>query len=422
MRPFDRSFRRTTFAALLAAVAASGCRKEPPPRPKPAVPVTIAQAISGSLPITFATNGTVEPTQTVAIQPQVAGPITEVRFQEGDEVRAGQVLFVIDPRPYQAALAQAQAVLARDRATATATRADSARYASLVSKGFVTQSQAGQFAANATAAGATIASDQAQVDAARLNLSYATIRAPISGKTGNLNVRLGNQVRVPNTVPLVTINAVAPVLVRFPVPDRVLPQVRAAQREKRQLDVTIAGAVVNGAVERGTVDFIDNAVDTTTGSVTLKARFPNTDRRLWPGAFLPLTLGLGQTPTGVLVPTVAVQAGPQGDYVFMPDSAGKTRQVSVVTAQSAGSVTLVTKGVAVGERVVVDGQSRLTPGAVMKIARTVATQPPGSAPTPNAVPGSAGQGPSGQPTGAAPERVAANGANGTGTSSSTGTP
>ncbi len=413
MRPFARSLLFTTLAAVLAAAAATGCRKEPPPRPKPAVPVTVAQAISGSVPITFATNGTVEPTQTVAIQPQAAGPITEVRFKEGDEVRTGQVLFVIDPRPYQASLAQAQAVLARDRATATAARSDASRYASLVTKGYVTQSQAQTSAANATALEATIASDQAQVDAARLNLSYATIRAPISGKTGNLNVRLGNQVRVPNVVPLVTINAVAPVLVRFPVPDRVLPQVRAAQRERRALEVTIAGAAVNGAVERGTVNFIDNAVDTTTGSVTLKARFPNTDRRLWPGAFLPITLGLGQTPHGVLVPSVAVQDGPQGEYVFMPDSAGKTRQISVVAGQSAGNVTLVTKGLAVGDRVVVDGQSRLTPGAVMKIARTVVTQPPGSAPTPNAAPGSAGQGPAGQPTGAAPERVAANGANGT---------
>lgn len=400
MRPFVRpSALVPTCTALAAAlVAAAGCRKEPPPRPKPPVPVTVAQAIGGRVPITFVTNGTVEPTQTVAIQPQASGPITEVRFKEGDEVRTGQVLFVIDPRPYQAALAQTQAVLARDRATATAARADAGRYASLVSKGYVTQSQAQTSSANASALEATIASDQAQVDAARLNLSYATVRAPISGKTGNLNVRLGNQVRVPNVVPLVTINAVSPVLVRFPVPDRVLPQVRAARRDGRPLEVTVTGAAVNGALERGVVEFIDNAVDTTTGSVTLKARFPNADRRLWPGAFLPLTLGLGQTPQGVLVPTVAVQDGPQGTYVFMPDSAGKTRQVPVVAGEAAGGVTLVTKGVTVGDRVVVDGQSRLTPGAVMKIARTVPTQAADSAPAP----------------GAAPERVAAGGTNGTG--------
>ena len=370
----------------MAALAAAACKPAPPPKRQAVVPVTIATAVAGTVPLTFATNGTVEPVQTVAIQPQATGAITEVRFKEGDEVREGQVLFIIDPRPYQAALAQAQATLARDQATAVASRADAARYASLVSQGYVTQSQAQTIQAQANAIGATIAADQAQVDAARVNLSYTIIKAPISGKTGNLNVRLGNQVRVPNTVPLVTINSVAPVLVRFPIPDRVLPQVRQSRRDGRPLEVTISGAVVNGAVERGAVDFIDNAVDTTTGSVTLKARFANTDRRLWPGAFLPLTLGLGQTPSGTLVPSVAVQDGPQGPYVFMPDSAGKARQVSVVAGQAAGGVTLVTRGVAVGDRVVVDGQSRLTPGAVMKIARTVGTQATGGTPTPGDVP------------------------------------
>ncbi|HEY0777648.1 MAG TPA: efflux RND transporter periplasmic adaptor subunit, partial [Gemmatirosa sp.] len=337
---------RPLIPASVVVLAAAACSKAPPPRRNPPVPVTIATAVSGTVPITYVTNGTVEPIQTVAIQPQATGAITAVRFNEGDEVREGQVLFVIDPRPYQAALAQAQATLARDQATAVASRADAARYGSLVSQGYVTQSQAQTIQAQANAIGATIAADQAQVEAARVNLSYTVIKAPISGKTGNLNVRLGNQVRVPNTVPLVTINAVAPVLVRFPVPDRVLPQVRGARQAGRQLEVTIAGPVVNGAVERGTVDFIDNAVDTTTGSVTLKARFANTDRRLWPGAFLPLTLGLGQTPQGVLVPSTAVQDGPQGPYVFMPDSAGKARQVPVVAGQTAGGVTLVTRGVA----------------------------------------------------------------------------
>ncbi len=411
MRSFAHRSRGFTLAAV-AGLALGACRREPPPKPKSAVPVTVTTAISGSVPITFATNGTVEPIQTVAIQPQVSGPITEVRFREGDEVQQGQVLFLIDPRPYQASLAQAQAVLARDRATATATRGDSARYASLVGKGYVTQSQAAQYAANAGAAAATIASDQAQVETARLNLSYATIRAPISGKTGNLNVRLGNQVRVPNPVPLVTINAVAPVLVRFAVPDGVLPQVRAAQRAGHTLDVTVAGAVVNGAVEHGLVDFIDNAVDTTTGSVLLKARFPNTDRRLWPGAFLPLTLGLGHTPQGTLLPSVAVQNGPQGEYVFMPEAGRKARQVTVTTGGAADGLTLVTQGVAVGDTVVVDGQSRLTPGTVMTIARTVPTQPLGSTSPPIlppdqaerlavAAPGAAGTGASAANTGAA---------------------
>ncbi len=375
---------RSFVRGSLLLLAAGACHKDPPPRPAPTIPVAVAAAVTGSVPLTFATNGTVEPLQTVAIQPQATGEITAVRFNEGDEVRAGQVLFVIDPRPYQAALAQAEAVLARDRATAVASRADAARYASLVSQGYVTQSQAQQQAATANAIGATIASDQAQVDAARVNLSYTTIRAPISGKTGNLNVRLGNQVRAPNTVPLVTINSVAPVLVRFPVTDRVLPQVRELQRRGRKLDVVVQGTAVSGAVEHGTVDFIDNAIDTVSGSVTLKARFANTDRRLFPGAFLPVTLSLGETSNAILVPSIAVQQGPQGSYVFAPDAQGKARQVPVTVDRTAGELAVIAKGLAVGDRVVVDGQSRLFPGAAMKIARTVPIAMPGA--TPPAVP------------------------------------
>ncbi|GJG85808.1 RND transporter [Gemmatimonadetes bacterium T265] len=415
MRP-SSSFRR--LALGLAGVLFAACKREPPPRPKSAVPVTVATATTGTVPLTFVTNGTVEPTQTVAIQPQAQGAITEVRFNEGDEVRAGQVLFVIDPRPYQAALAQAQATLARDQATAVASRADAARYGSLVSQGYVTQSQAQTIQAQANAIGATIAADQAQVDAARVNLSYTAIRAPISGRTGNLNVRLGNQVRAPNPVPLVTINAIAPVLVRFPVPDGVLPQVRQARQAGHPLDVTITGPLVNGAVEHGSVDFIDNAIDTVTGTLNLKARFANTDRRLWPGSFLPLTLTLGETRNAVLVPSTAVQEGPQGEYVFMPGPGGKARQVAVTVDRAAGPVTIITKGLSVGDTVVADGQSRLTPGADMKVARTVAVQVPGAA-QPGAA-ANAERGPNG-PTapgrggtasGTAPERVAASGAAG----------
>lgn len=376
MRSYFTTLLRRTGGALAVAAGVAACnRKEQGPPPRAPVPVAVAAAITGSVPITVATNGTVEPTQTVAVQPQVAGPITAVRFAEGDEVRAGQVLFEIDPRPARAALAQAQAVLARDRATAAAARADAERYARLVTQGYVTQSQADQQRATAEAIGATIAADEAAVQTARLNLDYTTIRAPISGKTGTLNVRLGNQVRSPNTVPLVTINAVSPVLVRFPMPDRTLQDVRSAQRAGRKLEVVITGAPVGGATERGTVDFVDNAVDTVSGSVTLKATFANADRRLWPGAFVPITLTLGQTANSVLVPSIAVQQGPQGPYVFVPDAQGKVRQVQVTVDRAVGELTAVAKGLAAGDRVVVDGQSRIFPGATVKVARTVPTRP-----------------------------------------------
>jgi multidrug efflux system membrane fusion protein len=351
-------------AAAALVLLAAGCQqggggKAPPPRPP--VPVVVAAAVTGSVPVTFASNGTVEPVQTVDVQPQTSGPVTAVRFAEGDEVRAGQVLFELDARPARAALAQAQAVLARDRASAAAARADAARYGSLVAQGYVTQSQAAQQQASADALDATVAADQAAVQAARVNLDYTTIRSPIAGRTGSLNVRLGNVVRVPNAVPLVTVNAVAPVLVRFPAPDRMLPAVREAQRAGRDLAVTVSGEATGGVVERGTLVFIDNTIDSVSGSVTLKARFANTDRRLWPGSFLPVSVRLGEVSDAVLIPAVAVQQGPAGSYVFMPDGQGKARQVPVTVDRTVDDVAVIARGVAAGDRVVVDGQSRLFP-------------------------------------------------------------
>lgn len=388
---FVSLIRRAAVAVgVPAALAAAGCSKEQAPPPKPVIPVVVAPAVTGDVPVTLTGNGTVEPIQTVAVQPQATGILQAVHFAEGDEVRQGQLLFEIEPAAYRAALAQAQAVLARDRAQATAARRDAERYASLATQGYVTQSQADQQRATAAALAGTIAADEAAIRAARLNLSFATIRAPISGRTGNLNVRAGNLVRVPSPVPLVTINAVAPIRVRFPVPDRALAAVREAQRAGHRLEVTVRGPATSGATERGVVDFIDNAVDSVSGSVTVKARFANADRRLWPGAFVPLTLTLGQTRGAVLVPAVAVQQGPEGAYVFIPDAAGKARQVPVTVDRTYEELAVVTHGVRPGDRVVVDGQSRLSPGAAMKIARVVATRVPGQA--------SAGAG--------APERVA----------------
>lgn len=375
-----RVFVQSLATVLLAVVAAcGGGQQDKAPPARPPVPVTVAAAVTGSVPITFTSNGTVEPVQTVQVQPQTSGPITAVRFHEGDEVRQGQVLFELDPRPAQAALAQAQAVLARDRASAAAARSDAARYASLVTQGYVTQSQATQQQASAEALAATVAADQAAVETARLNLGYTTIRAPISGKTGSLTVRLGNQVRVPNTVPLVTINAVSPVLVRFPAPDRMLPQVRAAQRSAKGLDVTVSGPATGGTVEHGKLVFIDNAIDSVSGSVTLKASFANADRRLWPGSFLPVNVTLGEVANAVLVPAVAVQQGPAGSYVFMPDPQGKAKQVPVTVDRTVDEIAVIATGVAAGDKVVVDGQSRLFPNSPMRVARTVPVRLPGAA-------------------------------------------
>ena len=356
-----------TLIAALSLLAACGGDKKTPPQPK--IAVVVATATLGNVPLNLATNGTVEPLQSVALQARVTGPVTAVHFREGDEVTEGQILFQIDSLRYQATLDQARAMLLRDRASALAARNDANRYASLVSLGYVTQSQTEQQKATADALTATVSAGEATVRAAEIDLGYTTVRAPISGKTGNLNVRVGNQVNGPSGVPLVVINAVSPVNVRFTVPEKSLPQVRAAERAKTGLDVRVKVAATSDLLEHGEVVFIDNAVDSLTGTVTLKARFPNTDRQLWPGAFVPVTLNLGELANVVLVPSVSVQQGPSGPYVFMPDSAGKARQVPVIVDRMVGDVAVITKGVLKGDRVVVDGQSRLYNGATMSITK-----------------------------------------------------
>jgi multidrug efflux system membrane fusion protein len=357
--------------AAAALLALSACGGKPKERPKEKTPVTVAAATLQSVPFSLTANGTVEPMQSVAVQPQVSGPVVQVAFNEGDEVRAGQVLFRIDPRPFQAALAQAQAVLARDRVQADNAAREAERYASLVEKGYVTQSQADQLRAAAAAQRAVVASDLAMVQAAQLNLSYATIRAPISGRTGSLGVKPGNVVRAPNPTPLVLINQLQPVLVRFTVPARTLAELQRAVQSGQQLAVRVApgqadsGRAVIG--ETGTLSFVDNAVDTTTGALTAKARFANATRSLWPGQFLTVTVELYQQADALTVPAGAVQEGQEGSYVFVVDAQSRARMTPVTVSRTLGDVAIISSGLEPGMRVVTDGQSRLTPGAQVEV-------------------------------------------------------
>ena len=365
-RPFSPA--APLAAVLLAALGACSAPKE---RPKEKTPVTVAPASLQSVPYTITANGTVEAVQSVAIQPQVAGPVVQVAFNEGDEVRQGQVLFRIDPRPFQAALAQARAVLARDLVQAQNAAREAERYASLVEKGYVTQSQADQLRATAAAQRAVVTSDEAMVQAAQLNLSYATIRAPISGRTGSLLVKPGNVVRAPNPTPMVLINQLQPVLVRFTVPGRTLADLQRAVQAGQHLGVRAAPTQADSAgstiAESGTLNFMDNAVDTTTGALTLKARFPNATRALWPGQFLTVTVDLYQQANALTVPSSAVQSGQEGSYVFVVDDQNRARMTPVTVSRMAGDVAIITQGLQPGMRVVTDGQSRLVPGAVVEI-------------------------------------------------------
>ncbi len=343
-----------------AVVGAAACSKPQPPK-QPPVPVEVAAAGRISAPLTIVANGSVEPRQTVAVQAQVGGILDAVGFNEGDDVTAGQILFRLDARPFEAALRQAEAALARDEAQAQNAARESDRYRSLVEKDYVTKSQADQAASAAAAAQATVQADKATVDNAKLNLNYATIRAPISGRTGRLLVRRGNLVR-PGSDPLVVINQLRPILVRFPVLQRDFPALQR-RRARGPVPVRVTAADSGRVAEAGTLEFLDNAVDSLTGSVTAKARFANQSNELWPGEYVQVSVELDVEQNALAIPTRALLSGQQGDYVFVVGANKLATVRPVSTGRVVGEFTTIDKGLEQGEQVVVDGQSRLTPNA-----------------------------------------------------------
>ncbi len=353
--------------AGLALAAAAACSK-PAPTKTPPVPVQLAPATSITAPLTIEANGVVEPLQTVSVVPQVGGNLDTVAFREGDDVIAGQVLFRLDPRPFEAALRQSEATLARDEAQALSAQRDAERYKALVEKDYVTKSQADQAVASAAAMQATVQADHATVDNAKLNLNYTTIRAPISGRTGRLLVRQGNVVRS-NADALVVINQLRPILVRFPVLQHDFP---AIQRRNLRGGLPVHAATADSGVvpEVGTLVFLDNAVDSLTATVTAKARFDNQSNVLWPGEYVRVSAELSVESNAVAVPTRAVLAGQQGSYVFVvgSDKVAMVRPVS--PGRVVGDLTTICEGIKPGEQVVVDGQSRLTPNAHVDVKAT----------------------------------------------------
>ncbi len=354
---------RGACVALIVAFAA--CSK-PPAQAAPVIPVQVAQASRISAPLTLDANGVVEPMQTVSVLAQVGGTLDSVMFNEGDEVQAGQVLFKLDPRPFAATVRQAQATLARDQAQALSLQKDAERYKALVEKDYVTKSQADQAESAAEAMQATVQSDKAAVDNAQLNLEYATIRSPIAGRTGRLLIRRGNLIR-PNSDALVVINQLRPILVRFPVVQRDFPSLQ--RRNARGVVPVRVSSDSGGIDENGTLAFLDNAVDSLTASVSAKARFQNPDNALWPGEAVRVSVQLEVQANVVAVPTRALVAGQEGNYVFVvgSDKIAKVRPVSVGRAVGTGDMTTIDKGLEAGEQVVVDGQSRLTPNAKVDV-------------------------------------------------------
>jgi multidrug efflux system membrane fusion protein len=365
--------------ALGSAIAAAACSGgEAAPSTPPAggggrgganaqvVPVTAAPVVQTSIPLAVQGIGTVIAASTVTVRAQVTGELTAVHFIEGDEVTEGQVLVEIDRRPLEAALQQAQAALDRDIAMAANAKSQAVRYQDLLKRGIATKEQVDQIVANAAALDATVALDQANIENAKVQLQYATIRAPLSGKTGLLQVHPGNLVRATDTTPIVTINKITPVYVSFSVPEAMLPDLKRYMA-KGKLAVTALPPNEVGAPAAGVINFIDNAVDPTTGQIKVKGTFPNTDRRLWPGQYVNVNVTLSTEPNAIVVPSLAVQTGQQGTYVFVvkPDQTVDLR--SVVVERTSGEQSVIKSGLKPGETVVTDGQLRLNPGTKVSV-------------------------------------------------------
>lgn len=354
-------FKTSIFpAAALAALTACGSHRAGQTQK---VPVSVARVERRALPYELDATGTVEPIRAVDVLPQVNGTILHVNFAEGDEVAAGQVLFEIDPRPYRAALQQAEGILMKDLAQAETAGREAARYKTLATTNTVTQEDYESKQAAADAAAAVVRSDSATASLARLNLEYATVRAPIGGRTGRLLLHEGNVVRA-GSDPLVSIVQMRPILVRFPVPVANLPALRA--QAGKELIAVASPARDSASSLRGVLSFMDNQVDTTTGSVLLKARFPNRDGALWPGEFVSITLVLGTQADAVVVPSQAVMQGQQGTYVFVVNNDGTASSQPVTVQRTLDSLSVVA-GVPAGALVVTDGQLRLTPNAKVDI-------------------------------------------------------
>jgi multidrug efflux system membrane fusion protein len=346
---------------FLASVVSAGCEK-PRPKDPPPVPVTAAIAERRAVPRTLQATGSVEPVATVAVQSQVTGVLQRVNFTEGQDVRARQVLFEIDPRPYRARLEGAQAALARDVAQLGTVR-ENARRLEELGPDYATRQQIEQAQANAAALAATVQADSAALAAARLELQYATIRSPITGRAGSLLVRPGNLVRANEGDPLVVINQLSPILVRFSLPATHLADIRRYRPETLVVRARPAG----GEESEGKLAFVDNAVDSATGTILLKGSFDNKDGILWPGQFVTVTLQMEVDDAALVVPSTAVIAGQQGAYVFVVKSDHTTEVRNVRVARAAGDMTVLDGGVEPGERVVTDGQLRLTAGAKVEV-------------------------------------------------------
>jgi len=337
------------------------------PAATPPVPVTVGTVVQKTVPVTVKTIGNVEAYTSVSVKARVGGELQQVHFEEGQEVKKGDRLFTIDPRPYEAVLKEAQAKLARDQALLKKAEDDARRYGRLIKDDLISREQYDQIMANAQALAATVQADAATVEHARLQVGYCFIHAPVSGRTGSILINQGNLIKAEDEkTPIVIIHQIQPIYVSFAVPEKYFPEIKAA-KDQGNLPVSAIIAGDEARPLQGGLTFIDNQVDPTTGTVRLKGTFKNSEKRLWPGQFVEVSLELSSRPHALVIPSQAVQTGQGEQYVYVvkPDQTVDYRAVKIERIINGEAV--VEAGLAAGEQVVTDGQLRLVPGARVEI-------------------------------------------------------
>jgi len=354
------------------------------PEQKGARPAAAQAVVAGvaevlPTPVQVSAIGTVQSIATVIIKSRVDGQIADVHFEEGQDVKEGDLLFTLDNRSFQAQLAQAEAILQRDRAQLERAQLELKRQTELADRGVASAQKLEDAQMAEKVLQAAIRASEAAAENARVNLSYTTIRSPITGRTGSVILKRGNVVKsndtTTNAVPLVTITQLRPIYVSFTIPERHLPDIRAALADSERLPAVVTMPSQPDKPITGMLTFVDNQVDAATGTITLKATFANDDIRLWPGQFVNVNLTLGIQAHAVVVPSPTIQIGQNGPYVFVikEDSTVELRLVRI--DRTVGNRTVVASGLNAGERVVVDGQLRLNNGTRVTMARPEGGQP-----------------------------------------------
>ena len=370
--------RQVIWAGALLGVVAAGAvlyevaapdfahsQQAPASRPQAGVPVRVTTVVSKPTPVEFNTIGTVQTIASVSVKSRIDAVIDQVLVKDGQFVKAGDVLFQLDSRAGQAALHQAEAALARDQAQLANAQRTAGRSKSLIAKNFVSQQQFDTDSSTAAALEATVKADQAQVENAKIVMSYYTITAPIDGRVGLISIKQGNSIKA-NDVPLATVNEIQPIYVSVALPQNNLPELRKAMAQG-PVTVQVTPAGDKGEPITGKIAFFDNTIDATSGTINVRSTFENADQRLWPGQFVNVSVLVRTDPNALVIAPAAIQAGQNGTYVFVikDDNTAEARPVTV--DRTVGGMAVISKGLSPGEKVVTDGQLRLSNGTRVQI-------------------------------------------------------